>query len=118
MSRDLVERQEIIDRLDRVIEKGLVNILSGEHPITAEVMKEVIMALPSAQPDLQPTCNQLATDCISRQDAIDVLEKDKAKLDHIIKGLSGNDVRIDHYVAQHNQIAERKWKGCKCEGFR
>ena len=30
---------------------------------------------PSAQPDLQPTCNQLATDCISRQAAIDALEK-------------------------------------------
>ena len=27
----------------------------------------------SAQPNLQPTCNQLATDCISRQQAIDAL---------------------------------------------
>jgi hypothetical protein len=26
-----------------------------------------------AQPDLQPTCNQLATDCISRQEAIDAV---------------------------------------------
>ena len=30
-----------------------------------------INGLPSAQPNLQPTCNQLATDCISRQAAID-----------------------------------------------
>ena len=28
----------------------------------------------SAQPDLQPTYNQLATDCISRQDAIDIFD--------------------------------------------
>ena len=31
--------------------------------------------LPSAQPDLQPTCNQLATDCISRQAAIDMFQR-------------------------------------------
>lgn len=30
---------------------------------------------PSAQPDLQQTCNQLATDCISRQAAIDAVLK-------------------------------------------
>lgn len=30
--------------------------------------------LPSAQPHLQQTCNQLATDCISRQMAIDALD--------------------------------------------
>ena len=29
----------------------------------------------SRQPDLQPTCNQLATDCISRQAAINALAK-------------------------------------------
>ena len=28
-----------------------------------------------AQPNLQPTCNQLATDCINRQAAIDALDK-------------------------------------------
>ena len=33
-----------------------------------------IKKLPSAQPDLQPTCNQLATDCISRKAAIDAFE--------------------------------------------
>ena len=27
-----------------------------------------------AQPDLQPTCNQLATDCISRQDVIELVK--------------------------------------------
>ena len=31
--------------------------------------------LPSAQPNLQPTCNNLATDTISRQEAIDIVRK-------------------------------------------
>ena len=30
--------------------------------------------VPSAQPNLQPTCNQLATDSISRQEAIDAID--------------------------------------------
>lgn len=34
-------------------------------------VRDRLEALPSAQPNLQPTCNQLATDCISRQAAID-----------------------------------------------
>lgn len=33
---------------------------------------DAIEQLPPAQPNLQPTCNQLATDCIIRQAAIDV----------------------------------------------
>ncbi len=43
-------------------------------------------------------------DLISRQAAIDALEKDKASLDNIIKGMSAMDVRLDYYVAQHNQV--------------
>lgn len=35
-----------------------------------ESMIDFLKALPSAQPDLQQTCNKLATDCISRQDAV------------------------------------------------
>ena len=35
-----------------------------------DLMVESLKVLPSAQPDLQLTCNQFATDCISRQAAI------------------------------------------------
>ena len=35
-----------------------------------------IDALPSSQPDLQLTCNQLATDCISRKAAIDAIHEE------------------------------------------
>lgn len=34
---------------------------------------KAVQALPSAQPNLQPTCNQLATDTIDRQAAIDAI---------------------------------------------
>ena len=38
-----------------------------------QILDERIKPLPSAQPYLQPTCNQLATDTISRQAAIDAI---------------------------------------------
>lgn len=41
---------------------------------------------------------------ISRQQAIDALENDKAALDKIIKGMSAMDVRLDAYVSQRNQV--------------
>ena len=43
-------------------------------------------------------------DVIERQAAIDALENDKASLDHIIRGMSANDVRLDAYVSQRNQV--------------
>ena len=47
---------------------------------------------------------EVGTDCISRQAAIDALKNDMASLDHIIKGMSANDVRLDAYVSQRNQV--------------
>jgi hypothetical protein len=43
-------------------------------------------------------------DLISRQAAINALENDKASLDHIIRGMSAYDVRLDAYVSQRNQV--------------
>ena len=44
------------------------------------------------------------SDLIDRQAAINALENDKATLDHIIRGMSANDVRLDAYVSQRNQV--------------
>ena len=41
---------------------------------------------------------------IDRQAAIDALKNDMASLDQIIKGMSANDVRLDAYVSQRNQV--------------
>lgn len=46
--------------------KVLITITYNEMGIIIETKAEEV-----AQPNLQPTCNQLATDCISRQMAID-----------------------------------------------
>ena len=43
-------------------------------------------------------------DLIDRQAAIDALKNDMASLDQIIKGMSANDVRLDAYVSQRNQV--------------
>lgn len=43
-------------------------------------------------------------DLIERQAAIDALKNDMASLDHIIKGMSAYDVRLDAYVSQRNQV--------------
>lgn len=43
-------------------------------------------------------------DLISRQAAIDALEKDMASLDRIIHDISANDVRLQSYVEQRNQV--------------
>ena len=45
-----------------------------------------------------------SSDTISRQQAIEALKNDMASLDHIIKGMSANDVRLDAYVSQRNQV--------------
>ena len=44
------------------------------------------------------------SDTISRAKAIEALKNDMASLDHIIKGMSANDVRLDAYVSQRNQV--------------
>ena len=49
---DVIYRQELIDRLNHVIEKGVVSQFSGGHPITAEVVKRVVETLPSAEPKI------------------------------------------------------------------
>ena len=69
---DLISRQAAIDHLKkRLYETALNNIT--EHPYYEELADNRVDVwlneLPPAQPDLQPTCNQLATDCISRQAA-------------------------------------------------
>ena len=44
------------------------------------------------------------SDLIDRQAAINALENDKATLDNIIRSMSANDVRLDAYVSQRNQV--------------
>lgn len=65
---DLIDRQAAIDSLNDEYH----GMISDESMKIYQIV-EWLNTLPSAQPNLQPTCNQLATDCISRQAAIDFI---------------------------------------------
>ena len=66
--------------------KVLITITYNEMGIIIDTKAEEI-----EQPNLQPICNQLATDCISRQDAIDALSiyGDKLTLDNVAERIYG-----------------------------
>lgn len=63
---DTIYRQAAIDAINSIMptREGLYE--------PSDVLCE-LMQLPSVQNDLQQTCNKLATDCISRQAAIDIV---------------------------------------------
>jgi len=86
-------RANVGHNLERSIGKSIIEILD-------DVGRD-INGLPSA---LGTNLAEVGTDCISRQAAIDALEKDMASIDQIIKGMSAMDVRLDAYVSQRNQV--------------
>ena len=75
---DLISRQAAIDEIDEWI-KAFRENGHKESAADACLIQDGIIQLPSvdavevAQPNLQPTCNQVATDLISRQAAIDAI---------------------------------------------
>ncbi len=56
----------------KIINGDVLGTTEQTHEAVAMAVK-ALSALPSAQPNLQPTCNQLATDCISRQALSDAM---------------------------------------------
>lgn len=93
---DAISRQQAIDAVKR--------LSLGETDATRLAMRieDYLERLPSAE--LSTNLAEVGTDCISRQAAIEALKNDMASLDHIIKGMSANDVRLDAYVSQRNQV--------------
>lgn len=83
-NEDLISRKAAIDATwEEPSYTDPINVLTE--------VRDKIKRLPSAQPNLQPICNQLATDTISRQAAISELmewvEKEKNKSWSPFKGL-------------------------------
>lgn len=72
MMDDLISRQAAIDAVENIDCSNRVGISTLKCEAIDDAIN-AIKALPSAQPNLQPTCNQLATDCISRQVVLDWL---------------------------------------------
>ena len=80
---DMISRQAAIDTVG--------SMLRRKFGIGGDLAEITLAGLPSAQPDLQPTCNQLATDTISRQAALDLIEK--APINGWVKDALIGDVR-------------------------
>lgn len=83
---DLIDRQAAIDAIehhkiavlgDRDYDEGIACGYATAHRHLANVIRK----LPSVQPNLQPTCNQLATDCISRKWLMECVEEGWIKFD-------------------------------------
>lgn len=62
--------EELIKRLERVIQTGVPD-KDGMHPISAETVLEVVKELS----ELSTNLAEVGTDCISRQAAIEALDK-------------------------------------------
>ena len=85
---DLIRRQDAIDTIlaDKIVGSALLIMKAIGESDTALTLNSAcdrhiqeIEKLPSAQPNLQPTCNNLATDAISRQAAIDAVRRCSVK---------------------------------------
>lgn len=109
---DTISRAKAIEALDKRFDS-----IPMEQTSEILMLRKDLRELPPAQPPMPSnTSNALealdsvnatqsnALDCISRAKAIEALKNDMASLDHIIKGMSANDVRLDAYVSQRNQV--------------
>lgn len=81
---DLIDRKNTIDAMENVDwyhQNRSMEMVHGANSddqawYKAEDVYEVLERMPSVQPetDLQSTCNEVATDCVSRQAVLDALE--------------------------------------------
>jgi len=70
MNSDLIRRRDVLALAkDVTLQNGCKH-----RCIDATMIHELPSAEPNLQPNLQSTCNQLATDCISRKEAIDAID--------------------------------------------
>ena len=81
----------------------LITITYNEMGIIIDTKAEELDS--SAQQNLQPTCNQLATDAISRQVAIDALDE----IRHALCEIDIPSPTVPEYVEHHEQV-QAVWK--------
>lgn len=96
---ELVSRQAAIDMMYKHFGTvAAVDVPDGKFWNQAHVIRVLKDEVSPSQPDNN-------SDVISREQAIDALENDKAALDKIIKGMSAEDMLLKYYVAQYNQVS-------------
>lgn len=93
MAIDAILEQTVCDTKRELVERCDANI-SDENGWLGGVCiaLDTIEDLPSAQPNLQQTCNQLATDYISRQAAIDALNGIINRFEQILRDIRESKV--------------------------
>jgi len=69
---DLIDRQDVLYQLTTC--KTYYNTTYRNETVSKSEITAMINKLPSVKHNLQPTCNQLAIDCISRKEAIDAID--------------------------------------------
>ena len=92
---DSISRQAAIKALDKRFDS-----IPMEQTTAILLLRRDLRELPPVNTSETPN----SSDTISRAKAIEALKNDMASLDHIIKGMSANDVRLDAYVSQRNQV--------------
>ena len=113
--------EELIKRLERVIQTGAPD-KDGQHPISAEVVLEVVRGLS----ELGTNLAEVGTDCISRQQAINLWDKyhytiavDAMRYDAELRQLPpiqpkrGRWIKLD----MHRGMADHKCTACEQECY-
>ena len=85
--------EELIKRLERVIQTGAPD-KDGQHPISAEVVLEVV------KEQLSTNLAEVGTDCISRQAAIDIAKD----LTITVEGYEMHNQAVMNYCADIMQL--------------
>ena len=107
---------ELIKRLERVIATGVPD-KNGQHPISAEVVLDVVKQLQTAE--LGTNLAEVGTDCISRQAAIDAFNTNINEL--VVAGKENADSVLRYLNRVINEIKQLppiqpeivRCKGCK-----
>ena len=105
MMDDLIRRKDAID----LVEKHYRAHDNDE----LELIAYEVGRLPSAQSNLQPTCNQLATDAISRQAAIDgadaIIARDTSGNNDVVKAMTAWKSYVEALPSVQPERPKGKW---------
>lgn len=114
---------ELIDR--EATYEVLTSFYHHKTDIQHNALREALNKVPSVQPNLQPTCNQLATDYISRQAAIDTVrsyydecDEREESIEERIEQLPSADIDLSDFSDKLWRAAYERGKAevVRCKG--
>lgn len=108
---DCISREAAID----LIESIETERLKGNVGLIYAPAIKGLRALLSAQPNLQPICNKLATDTISRQDANDILDEFQESVENGFSCYAKAEGQGESKTGHWTWIMRSKYKCSECE---